>query len=549
MALKFDVIVVGGGMCGGLSAAAYLQKAGAKVAIVERRHELATFAPTVEPWPGLIVNPHAAQNWSPFSPAIEDLELEKYGFRVLYSPIPGGVVHTDGTNTLLYPDPSLTRKAFAQFSEKDGKTIEKLQGGMLTDAVELAQTLFYKAPETQPAEIMDCAMGLGKYVDIDPDTFSKMSGTQLIEELFESDQARRTLGAFTAHNFFGYMPARGEGAFAVLASFFAQSAVGGTVGGMHVLAHAVTQCFVDHGGTVLRNCPVDQIIIRDGEAIGVRLSENAVYPGETIYADKAVISDVGARATLDLVGEEVMRSIDPKLAMKMKHWRTEHGGCVTYWLMKEGPSWKSEAWNRDIAKANNLYHAWDSWQEYKDWLIAMQNNDLGGVYTRDGELTYLAAVDPMGRSPEGYVWFRTYEPVPFEIEGGPERWDDVREELLEKRADVMEVFAPGFKDKTLHRSIHTPLDLWRYNPAAVGGQVVGGDFSEDQWILDRMPYRTGVKKLYMSNGVWPVAATWMTAGYNCACLVAEDLGVRDQPWWVHRPVEWLLRNLPRLIAA
>ena len=37
---EFDVIVVGGGQAGGLPAAAYLQKAGARVALVEGRHEL-----------------------------------------------------------------------------------------------------------------------------------------------------------------------------------------------------------------------------------------------------------------------------------------------------------------------------------------------------------------------------------------------------------------------------------------------------------------------------------------------------------------------------
>lgn len=63
MALRYDVVVVGGGLSGGLPTAAYLQKAGLKVALLERRHELATFAPTTEPWPGVIMSPHASINW------------------------------------------------------------------------------------------------------------------------------------------------------------------------------------------------------------------------------------------------------------------------------------------------------------------------------------------------------------------------------------------------------------------------------------------------------------------------------------------------------
>lgn len=548
--MKFDVIVVGGGISGGISAAAYLQKAGLKVAVVERRHELGTFAPTAEPWPGVIASLHACQNWAPLSPAVEDLELEKYGLTAIYSPTPQGSTHKDGKNVLVYLDPGMTGRSFGRFSEKDGRTIEKLQGGLFGDAVDLAETLFFRAPEVHPDKVMDCAMGMGKYIDIDPATFSKMSGVQLLEQVFESDHIKQTLAVFAAHNYAGHILAQGQGAFAVIASFFALSASGWNIGGIHTVTHSVTQCFVQHGGTILRNCPVEQIIVQDGEAVGVRLSQDAALPGETIYADKAIVSDVGAKVTLQLIGEDVLRSIDPQLAAKMKYWKTHYrGGCMSFWVLKERPRWKSEAWNSDIAKAADFYQAWDSWDECKEWLMAMQNG-----YRRDGlnaELSDYAAIDPKGTSPEGFVAFRTEEPLPFDLtaEGGPERWDDLREEIAERRNDVMEELAPGFKDKILKQWVQTPLDVWRYNPSGVGGQIVGGDFSEDQWLLSRMPYRTGVKKLYLSNGVWPVAATWMAPGYNCACLVAEDLGVRNQSWWTHRPVEWLLGNLGRLIAA
>ena len=90
----------------------------------------------------------------------------------------------------------------------------------------------------------------------------------------------------------------------------------------------------------------------------------------------------------------------------------------------------------------------------------------------------------------------------------------------------MESIAPGFKDRIIDAYQWTPIDIWRLNPAAVYGQVLGGDFSEDQWILDRMPYRMPIAGLYMSNSVWPLGLTWMAAGYNAAQVVAEDLGVR-----------------------
>jgi phytoene dehydrogenase-like protein len=112
---------------------------------------------------------------------------------------------------------------------------------------------------------------------------------------------------------------------------------------------------------------------------------------------------------------------------------------------------------------------------------------------------------------------------------------------------VMDSIAPGFKQKIIECFQWTPVDIWRVNPAATYGQVLGGDFSEDQWILDRMPYRMPVGSLYMSNAVWPLGLSWMAAGYNAAQVVADDLGVRNQTWWNARPVAWFLQNIGRLL--
>jgi phytoene dehydrogenase-like protein len=182
--------------------------------------------------------------------------------------------------------------------------------------------------------------------------------------------------------------------------------------------------------------------------------------------------------------------------------------------------------------------------------MAMINNDTWGAFGNMIEILDYGACDPNAVSPEGYRVIRGEEAIPYPLrgEGGPEAWDGpIRDEMLRRRHDVMESIAPGFKARILDAYQWTPVDIWRVNPAAVYGQVLGGDFSEDQWILDRMPYRMPIKGLYMSNSVWPLGLTWMAAGYNAAQVVAEDLGVRNQPWWTHRPVAWFLSNIGRLL--
>src|SRR5215213_11025187 len=87
MKAEYDVVVVGGGLSGGLPAAAYLQRAGLEVLVVEANSELASFCCTHETWAGTLDSPHVGVSFAGNSPVIEDLDLESYGFRFRASPV------------------------------------------------------------------------------------------------------------------------------------------------------------------------------------------------------------------------------------------------------------------------------------------------------------------------------------------------------------------------------------------------------------------------------------------------------------------------------
>jgi phytoene dehydrogenase-like protein len=541
--------VVGGGISGGLPAATYLQKAGLDVAVVEARPELGNFCPTHETWPETLDSPHASINFSGNSPAIVDLELEsRYGYRIGTTPVVLGTAHPDGTNCLICYDPNQTAASFARHSAADGETIFGIQNRVLEKMVEMNELAFFSPhPDTAKFEeiLKICSYVLGRSID----DLSTMTAYELLELTFESDKARQTMICPVALHLQGAPLARGQGAFAMALSLFYTTAV--AIGGNEALVDAMSRCFLDHGGTILTNCPVERIEVRDGRAGAVVLAEHAVFPGARFEARKAVISNVGARKTLELVGESTMEAVDSRLAAKMKHWKMdERGSTVTSWLIDGTMPWGSADFDPLITKAHLMYRAYDSWQAAKDYVVAMINNDTWGAFGNMIEILDYGQVDPNAVSPQGYRVIRGEEAIPYPLrrEGGPEAWDGpIRDEMLRRRHDVMESIAPGFKDRIIDAYQWTPVDIWRVNPAAVYGQVLGGDFSEDQWILDRMPYRMPVQGLYMSNAVWPLGLTWMAAGYNAAQVVAEDLGVRNQSWWTARPVAWFLQNIERLL--
>jgi phytoene dehydrogenase-like protein len=545
----FDVIVVGGGVSGGLPAATYLQKSGLDVAVIEARPELGNFCPTHETWPETLDSPHAAINFSGNSPAIVDLELEsRYGYRIRTTPVVLGTTHTDGTNCLICYDPAKTAESFGRHAAVDGETIFGIQNRVLEKMVEMNELAFYSPhPDVGKFEeiLKLCGYVMGRSVD----EMSSMTAYELIELTFASDKARQTMICPVALHLQGAPLSRGQGAFAVALSLFYTTAV--AIGGNEALVDALSRCFLDHDGTILVNCPVERIEVQDGKATAVVLADTAAFPGARIEARRAIVSNVGARKTLELVGEQTMASVDSRLAAKMKHWKMdERGSTVTSWLLDGEMPWGSAEYDPLVSKAHLMYKAYDSWQGAKDYVMAMINNDTWSAFGNMIEILDYGKCDPNAVSPEGYRVIRGEEAIPYPLrrEGGPEAWDGpIRDEMLRRRHDVMEGIAPGFKDRIIDCFQWTPIDIWRINQAAIYGQVLGGDFSEDQWMLDRMPYRAPVGGLYMSNAVWPLGLSWMAAGYNAAQVVAEDLGVRNQPWWNARPVAWFLENIERLL--
>ena len=87
-------------------------------------------------------------------------------------------------------------------------------------------------------------------------------------------------------------------------------------GGLHGYFHAILRAAVHHGATIRTSCPVEEILVEDGRAVGVRLRETAASGGKTIHASKAVIAACDVhQAFLDMVGP---RHLDPSVIQKLK---------------------------------------------------------------------------------------------------------------------------------------------------------------------------------------------------------------------------------------
>ncbi|MHB8458035.1 MAG: FAD-dependent oxidoreductase, partial [Acidimicrobiales bacterium] len=92
---RFDVVIVGGGH-NGTTLAAYLAKSGLSVCVLEERSECGGGQENTEPRPGFRIDPHATYLYGGAAPGFDQLELWKYGFRMVYYQSLSAIVTLDG---------------------------------------------------------------------------------------------------------------------------------------------------------------------------------------------------------------------------------------------------------------------------------------------------------------------------------------------------------------------------------------------------------------------------------------------------------------------
>src|SRR6478735_3962787 len=199
---SYDAIVVGGGH-NGLTATAYLARAGLRVLCLERREILGGACVTEEVWPGARVS-RASYVVSMLQPKIvSDLRLHDFGYRAVPLDPAYAALTTDGP-IFFHNDPKLTAASVGRFSERDGRVYEGFEDLLERTASFLRPMMLREPPalgSRQPADLLSLlreggrAAGLSRRDVHDLVRIFTMSVADLLDDTFQHEGLKRSIAS------------------------------------------------------------------------------------------------------------------------------------------------------------------------------------------------------------------------------------------------------------------------------------------------------------------------------------------------------------------
>jgi phytoene dehydrogenase-like protein len=520
----YDAVVVGAGH-NGLCLAAYLQRAGLRTVVVERRHEEGGGANTEEPvLPGFRHNLHAQyMEFFDVMPMIRDFGLEDLGLRTVMPEAQAGITFADGRPPILLHRPDLlerTHASIARYSKSDADVYVELK----RRAMELEQTLavgLYTPPAFVEAATQG-AMLEAVFGDLGVDAhFVLKTAKHVIDELFETPELRALLYRTTVE--WGF-PIDCAGTAAGFLTFIMWT-LGNwklALGGTHSLAKAMTQACYREGVDMLENTMVEQILVEDGRAVGVR-----VRGTREIRATKVVASNADLRQTLlDLVGEE---HLSPRWVRRAKAFRygPSHVLGTPMFCLYDAPAYRSAHWDPDIDRCFYTMVGFDGPEDTVRYI----RDAYSGTLPMPAAGTWVNSLWDRSQAPPGRHAATGWYFFPSASELTPQEWAEVRATYNERFLARWREFAPNMtSDNVIAHRLYTPDQMERKNLMREG-DFSNGEFAPDQMGPNRpfpeaSMYLTEVDALYLCGpSAHPGGGIHGACGYNAFKVIAENLGL------------------------
>ena len=523
----YDAIVVGGGH-NGLTAAAYLARAGLSILVLERREIVGGCCVTEEIAPGCHVSTtsYIASMLRP--EVVSDLRLRDYGLRILPCDPAIQVPFPDGHVVPWWANRERAKAEFAKISANDAETFIQVDD-QLKKLARYLQPFFMEPPpeiDTRSVRGWTDLFRVGKkFRGISTDEVAQLisfltgSLGEFLDHNYESEKIKTM---FLANNVYGkhggpYQPGTAIGLLFHLLSggeHELQGFYGHVMGGMGAITQALAASGRKLGVEIRTSSPVAQIAVRDGRARGVVLED-----GTEIRA-RIVLSNADPKRTfLKMVAaselpNEFLHSIR---GIKME------GPCAKVNLVLDDEP-RFTGTSLDSTPLERTFYTL-----VPSLAFAERCYDIAKFGEIPEELWVDCVVssnaDP-SLAPSGkHILTCFVQYVPYHLREGT--WDEKRDLLGDRVIKKIAEYAPNVPTAIVARQVLTPLDLER-TYGLTEGNIFHGDLRLEQLFFMRpvsgwSQYRTPVDGLYLCGaGTHPGGGVTGAPGHNAAHQVLRD---------------------------
>jgi len=513
MSKTYDAIVIGGGH-NGLVAACYLAKAKRSVLVLERRYIVGGACVSEETFPGYKVSTAAYVN-SLFRPEIvRDLQLHSYGFEAIERNPASFSPFLDGRYLMLGRDRAADVAEIAKFSKKDAEAYPHYEAMLERVAAVIEPTLIQIPPNVMRPGIADLVnMGkLGRSMQkMGPamnEAIEILTGAArpILDRWFESEELKGTIatdaiiGAFmapsmpgTAYVLFHHVMGETNGKKGVWAYMR---------GGMGGLTQALAKAAKDLGVEIRTESEVTKILTKNGTATGVALAN-----GDEFHA-KHVASCVDMHP----------KTLPPEFAAAVSRIAYDSASVKINVAIDRLPSFTSMPGHEAGPQHHGTVHMCPD----QDFIERAYDDAKYGYPSKEPvvELCLPSSLDNTVAPAGKHLMSMFVQYAPYKLKDGP--WTDaIKNDFADRCFDVVEKYAPGFKNSVMDRQILSPVDIEEMF-GMTGGNIFQGTMPlHNLYMFRPVPgyanYRTPIKNLFMCGAAaHPGGGVMGAPGWNAA---------------------------------